>query len=64
MNSMDKRHNSQFPIQAQPVYRDRWAPATSQTADGVQAAAAAKSCDSLTGMARQMCYAARYGASV
>ncbi|WP_405016767.1 hypothetical protein OHV05_06395 [Kitasatospora sp. NBC_00070] len=51
-----------LPPQARPVRRDAWtAPQAHQ--DGAGVAAAAKSrCAGLPGLARQMCYAARYGA--
>lgn len=50
-----------LPIQAAPVSRDTTQPSPTRGDQGL--AAAASSCSGLRGLARQLCYATRYGVS-
>jgi len=52
-----------LPVQARPVNRDAWTESGAQSvAGGVETAKSR--CAGLPGLARQMCYSARYGVSV
>lgn len=64
MQQTRRRATAPGPVQARPIGRDDRLGGTARTAADGGVVAAQSTCAGLTGLAKQMCYASRYGISL